>query len=231
MSQKKDMPILVDFYALGCTGKTTHSKGLYNYLLAKGFKVEVLSYTVLRNDEKGASPKTRVSILLKSIAMGFAFLKCSFKASKITNIFYFIKWSHRLLNYTTHIKSYETSNIDFLILDPSLSSKLKKFYKYFDDDTFAKALSHLEKNRFLSDVVVFIEADIDIVMERRQMRVSHTKTKQDSATFSVKKAYGILEEHKSTTDFLTVNYNDFSSLDSNIQRIGKLCIESLNSKL
>jgi len=230
MNQKTDRPILIDFFALGCTGKTTHSKELFNYLTAKGFKVKVLSFALLSNDKRTRSTESQRSPIptsFKSIILGCVFFKFAFKNTKTTNIFSLIKWSYRLLIYRNQIKSYNSSGLNFIILDPSLSSKLKKFYKFFDDDSFAKALSFLEKNNFLSDLAFFIEADIDVVMKRRLARGHRTKTRNDSATFAVQKAISALKKQGTSITFASVNYNHFSSLDNNIECIAEHCLKTL----
>jgi thymidylate kinase len=236
MKQQKDKPILLDLYALSCTGKTTHCTELLNYFAAKGLKAELLNFSHLRKCKSDASAKSHerpTSILLKSVIMAFELRKLAPKHTKISKFLKLIKWCRRLLTYSSHINSDEFKDLDVVILDPSLSSSLKKFYiRFFQglgNDSFVKILAYLENNKFLSDVVVFIEADIDVVMERRQTRESHTKTANDSVTSTLNKAFTTLEKHGSSVNFLTVDYNDFSKLEDNIRRIGELCIEAQQS--
>ncbi len=155
--------------------------------------------------------------------MGGSLFKLSSKTTKITEILKLIKWSYRVLVYHSQIKSNDLSHLDFIIVDPSLSSNLKKFHQYFDDDSFVKVLSLLEQNELMSDLVVVIEADIDIVVQRRLARGSSAKTKGDSATFALKKAFNVIEKQNTSINLVTVDYNHFSSLERNIQHIGELC--------
>ena len=226
MNQKKDRPVLIDFFALSGTGKSTHTKALFDHLTAKGFKVKVLSFRLLRHgktDSLGKLQRQPISTLFKSISMGCVFFRLSSKKTDISKIFTLIKWSYHLLVYDNQLRSLDSEGLDYVILDPSLSSQLKKFYKYFDDDSFVEAISLHEKNKLTSDIVVFIEADIDIVKKRRLARGSLEKSKLDSATLSVRKAFSEIEQRNTSINFVTVGYNCFSSLESNIQQIAELC--------
>lgn len=156
--------------------------------------------------------------------MGRFFYKLSSKKTGFTEIFSLIKWSHRLLTYDHQIRSYGAEGLDYVILDPSLSSKLKKFYKHFDDDSFVEVVSFLDKNNLTSDIVVILEADMDIVKERRLGRGSEAEVGGDAATFSVKKAFAEVEKHSTSTNYITVGYNCFSHLEGNVQKITELCI-------
>jgi len=226
MNHKTDSPVLIDFFALSGTGKSTHSKALSNHLTSKGFKVKILSFTLRRNGKNGSFRKLQrqpISTLFKSISMGRVFLRLSSRETNIREFFYLIKWSYRLLVYDNQIRSHGSEGLDYVILDPSLSSKLKKFYKYFDDDSFVEAISFLEEKKLTSDIVVVIEADIGIVEKRRLARGSLEKVTGDSATSPVRKAFSEIEQRNTSMNFVTVDYNCFSSLKSNIQKIAELC--------
>ncbi len=229
MYQKTGRSVLIDFFALSGTGKSTHSKALFDHLTSEGFNVETLSFTLRRDGKNGSFKKLRrqpASALFKSISMGCAFLRISPRKSSIVDIFNLIKWSYRLLGYDNQIRSHVSEGLDYIILDPSLSSKLKKFYKYFDEDSFVKVVSLLEANGLMSDIIIIIEADIDIVKKRRLDRGSPEQIKGDSATFSIKKTFSEMERKNSPTNFLTVGYDCFSSLEYNIQKIAGLCVRT-----
>ena len=229
MNQKSVRAILIDFFALSGTGKSTHSKALFDHLTSEGFKVEMLSFTLRRNGKNGSFKELRrqpLSALFKSISMGRAFLRISPRKSSIADIFYLMKWSYRLLGYDKQIRSHVLEDVDYLILDPSLSSKLKKFYKYFDEHSFVNVVSILEENKLMSDIIINIEADIAIVKKRRLDRGSPEQLKGDSATFSIRKAFREAERQNSPTNFLTVGYDCFSSLENNIQQIAELCVHT-----
>ena len=223
MNQKTDRPVLIDFFALSGTGKSTHTKTLFDHLTAKGFKVKILNFRLLRYGKNGHSQRQPISTLFKSISMGCVFFRLSSKKTELSKISTLIKWSYRLLVYNSQIRSYNSEGLDYIIVDPSLSSQLKKFYQYFDDDSFIEAVSFLEKKKLTSDIVVIIEADIDIVKKRRLARGSLEEATRDSATFSVKKAFSEIEQRNTSINFVTVGYNCFSSLESNIQQITELC--------
>ena len=229
MNRKTARPVLIDFFALSGTGKSTHSKALFDHLGSEGFNVEMLSFTLRRNGKNGSFEKLRrqpFSALFKSVYMGRAFMRISPGKPSIARAFGLIKWSYRLLGYSNQIRSRVSEDVDFLILDPSLSSKLKKFYRHFDEDSFVKVVSLLEENKLMSDVIVIIDADIEIVKKRRLGRGSPERVKGDSATYSVRKAFGEMERRNCSTNFLTVGYDSFSSLGDNIRRIAELCIHT-----
>ncbi len=165
MNHKTDRPVLIDFFALCGTGKSTHTKALSDHLTAKGFKVKTLRFTLRGHGKIGLFTKLQrrpISTLFKSISMGCVFLRLSSRETNISKLYYLIKWSYRLLVYDNQIRSHGSKGLDYVILDPSLSSKLKKFYKYFDDDSIVEVISFLAENKLTSDIVVVIEADIGI---------------------------------------------------------------------
>ena len=221
-------PVLIDFFALSGTGKSTHSNALAEHLTAEGYKAEILSFTVRRKGKKGSFGKLQrppSSIFLKAARMGWGFSRLSSAKSSITRPFRLMKWSYRLLVYDNMVRSHASEDLDFVILDPSLSSKLKKLYRYFDDSSFVEVISILEENKLTSDIVVVIEADLAMVKERRIARGSPESVKGDGATISVKKAFSEMEQRDTSIHFERVGYDSFSSLEGNIRQIADRCIE------
>jgi len=225
-SSKTGRPVLVDFYALSGTGKSTHSKALHDHLTAEGFKAKMIQFSLRRNGGKGSFAKLQrlpIPTLFKSITMGFRFLRISPRDSNVTKIFYLIRWSYRLLVYDNQIRNHLSKDLDYIILDASLSSKLNKFHRYFDDTSIVEAVSFLEENKLLSDIVVIIEADVSIVKKRRLARGTPREVKWESAAFFVRKAFSEIERRKTYMNFITVRYDCFSSLKGNILKISELC--------
>ena len=175
MTEQTDRAVLIDFFALSGTGKSTHSRTLLKHLSEQGFKTEVLSFSARRSGKNGSFGKPQrppASILFHAISLGRSLWKLSSKSSSLGKLIYFIKWSYRALAYNHQLRSEGIAGLDFVILDPSLSSKLKNFHKHFTDDALVELLALLEQNNLTSDVIVILEADLEIVKQRRQARGS-----------------------------------------------------------
>lgn len=234
MDHPTGKPILIDFFALSGTGKSSHSKALSEHLSAKGFAAGIFRFTLRRHGRKGSFDKLRsnpISSLFKSMGMLIEFLRISPRKLGPAEIFELMKWSHRLLVYNNQLRNRAPEGIDFMILDPSLSSKLKGFYKYFDEDSFPKAVSYLARNGFMSDIVVIIDSDINIVRERRLARGTPERVDGDAATFSVRKAFAKAGERGGSTNYLTVEYDCFSKLEKNIREIADYCVSARRTTL
>lgn len=226
MNQETNKPILIDFFALSGTGKSTHSKALFDYLTAKGAKVKIFKFALRgngRDDSFRKDKRPSLSIFCKSISMGCVFWRLSSRRNRFREIVSLIKWSYRLLVYDKQMRSLFLEGLDYIIRDPSLSSKLKKFYKHFDDESFVEVISFLEEKKLTSDIVVFIKADLGIVKKRRLARGSLEISKRDSETFSLRKAFSEIEQRNTSMNFVTVDYDSFSSLEGNIQKIAEVC--------
>ena len=125
--------------------------------------------------------------------------------------------------YNQHLRTQGAKGSDFVILDPSLSSKLKNFYKHFSDNTMAEVIALLEQNNLTSDVIVILEADMKIVKQRREARRSEETAKGDKATIPIAKAFHEFCKRKTSMYVVTVNYDSFSNLNNNIQQITQVC--------
>jgi thymidylate kinase len=232
MYQKTGRPVLIDFFALSGTGKSTHTKALSDHLTSGGFNVETLSFTLRRNGIKGSFGKSQrqpISLLFKSMGMALEFIRISPRKLGPLDFLDLMKWSYRLLVYNNRLRSHVPEGIDYIIMDPSLSSKLKKFYDHFDEVSFSRVISFLDKNKFMSDIVVIIDSDIDIVKKRRLARGTPEHVDGDSATLPLRKAFAEAEHQGVSTHFLTLEYNCFSSLEENIRKIAELCVSTRSS--
>ena len=228
MSQQSDKAVLIDFFALSGTGKSTHSKTLLKHLSDQGFKTEVLSFSARRGGKNGSFGKPQrppVSILFQSIQLGRALWNLLPKNKNLSKLSYLIKWSYRALAYNHQLRSQGITGLDFVILDPSLSSKLKNFHKHFSDDSMVNVIALLEQNKLTSDVVVILEADMEIVKKRREARGSEEIAKGDKATIPVTKAFHEIGQRNTSMHVVTVNYDSFSNLDNNIQQITEVCTQ------
>lgn len=226
MTQQSDRAVLIDFFALSGTGKSTHSKALLKHLSDQGFKSEILSFSARRGGKNGSFGKPQrapVSILFQSISLGRALWKLLLKDKNLGKLAFLIKWSYRALAYNHQLRSHGITGLDIVILDPSLSSKLKNFHKHFSDDTMVDVVALLEQNNLTSDVVVILEADMDIVKKRREARGSEEIAKGDKATIPVTKAFHEFNQRNTSMHVVTVNYNSFSNLDNNIRQIAEVC--------
>ena len=226
MHQNTTKPILIDFLAYSGTGKSTHAEALSDYLEAKDAKVKILRYSVRRGGKAGSFDtikKQPIPTLLTTIRLGFSLWKISIRKLNIISIFSLIKWTQRSVAYRNHINSCASDNLDYIIFDPSLTTKLKNIHKHFDENSLADVISLLEKHELTSDIIVIIDAYMDVVLERRFKRGILKKVLGDSSIFPIRKAFKELEGRNSSMHFTTVNFNCFSEFDANIEQLTETC--------
>lgn len=229
MDQTTGRPILIDFFSLSGTGKSTHSKALTDHFSNQGLGVKTISFTLRKDGKNGSFGRLQrqpISSLFRSIGMGLKFMRISPRRLGPGDILSLMKWSYRLLAYDKQLRSYVPEGIDYIIMDPSMSSKLKKFYEFFDEASFVEVISFLEKNQLMSDVVVIIDSDLSTVKKRRLERGTPEHVDCDAATLPIIKAFAEVERQSRFTKFLRVEYNCFSSLEDNLRRICDLCVHT-----
>jgi thymidylate kinase len=226
MTQKTERAVSIDFFALSGTGKSTHSKALLKHLSDQGFKTEILSFSARRSGKNGSFGKPQrllASKLFQSFRLGGSLWKLLPKNKSLSKLAFLMKWSYRAMTYNQKLRTQGVKGRDFVILDPSLSSKLKNFYKHFSDNTMVEVIALLEQNNLTSDVIVILEADMKIVKQRRGARGSEETAKGDKATIPIAKAFHEFCKRKTSMYVVTVNYDSFSNLNNNIQQITQVC--------
>ena len=233
MDKKRDRPLLIDFYALSGTGKSTHSEALHQHFTAAGFKSQIVGFSLRRSGRKGSFEKLQrqpVSTFIKSMRMGFTFMSISPRRTSISDLIHLTKWSYRLQVYNNQIRWHLPEGLDYAIMDPCLSSKLNKFYKYFDETSIIDAISLLEKSSMLSDILVIIEADPEIVMKRRETRGTPGEKEYEYAVPHIRRSFDKINRKNSSMSIIKITYNDYSELEGNIQKISELCINARSSE-